>query len=234
MNVHELDRQYRTHEGCVPPWAVALLVEYGHLDEFRHRAERGDWFCAHHLAKELAEQGKRDAALSVLAPFTDSGWWQAVKTTAGFLDRWGRTDDAITLVRPLAEAGDRLALEHLARLQAHMGRTDEVIALLGPGTEDWFLAKALVELTESCGREAEVADLLPLGLPAGNLTCSFAAPEGPLSYEPPACRQLGQAPSPWCSARQQRNSRTPLANRSGSVSWTVHPIGAGGGCDWAV
>ncbi|WP_067832626.1 tetratricopeptide repeat protein [Actinomadura kijaniata] len=161
MDAEDLDWRFRTYSGWVPPWVVTLLVEHGHLDEVRRQAQRGDWYCAHHVALDLIERGERDAALDVLTPFVDTGWWEAVGTVAAFLHEWGRTDEAIALVRPQVEAGERLAVERLARLLASQGRTDEVIALLGPQVEDWFLAKALVELTDGQGCDEQVMSLLP-------------------------------------------------------------------------
>ncbi|GAA1576571.1 hypothetical protein GCM10009678_69080 [Actinomadura kijaniata] len=161
MDAEDLDWRFRTYSGWVPPWVVTSLAEHGHLDEVRMQAQRGDWYCAHHVALDLIERGERDAALDVLTPFVDTGWWEAVSTVAAFLHEWGRTDEAIALVRPLAEAGDRLAVERLARLLARQGRTDEVIALLGPRVDDWFLASALVELTHDRGCDERVMSLLP-------------------------------------------------------------------------
>ncbi|WP_198679430.1 tetratricopeptide repeat protein [Thermomonospora amylolytica] len=160
MNADELDRRARTYDGWIPPWLVSLLIEQGHIDEVRLQARNGDWFCARAWAQTLIEQGQRDAALDVLAPFVDAGWAGAAREVADILDGWGRAEEAIALVRPYAETGERLALEHLARLLDRSGRKDEAFELLRPHTEDWFLAEALVDVTAGLGRDEEVAGLL--------------------------------------------------------------------------
>ncbi|MGI5375113.1 tetratricopeptide repeat protein [Streptomyces sp. CA-251387] len=170
MDAAELDRRSRTYDGWIPPWVVSLLVEHGHLEEVRVQAGRGDWYCARRVAELLIEEGRREDGLEVLRSFVDSGWWGAADVVAGLLDEWGRTDEAVALVRPYAEDGERLAVHRLAQLLAGQGRVDEVITLLGPHTDDWFLAEALVQLTEGYGRDAEVLALLP-GVGAG-LECS--------------------------------------------------------------
>ncbi|MFD7403635.1 tetratricopeptide repeat protein [Streptomyces sp. NPDC059866] len=156
MDAAELDRRARTHEGWTPPWLVSLLVEHGHLDVVRERAGF-DWYCARALAGEVPLED----ALVLLRPYADSGWWAAADAVSELLEACGRTDEAVALVRPHAEGGERLAVRRLAELLARQGRTGEVIALLGPGIEDWYLADALVELTEGCGRDDEVLALMP-------------------------------------------------------------------------
>ncbi|OPC76583.1 hypothetical protein B4N89_46400 [Embleya scabrispora] len=145
----------------MPQKVVSALVECGHLDEVRRQARRGDWCCAREWASVLAARGERDAALGVLAPFADTGWWVAVEAVAEHLVGWGRTAEAIALVRPAAERGERSAIARLAGLLAGEGRIDEVIAVLAPHTTDTFRARELVDLTAGCGRDDTVLALLP-------------------------------------------------------------------------
>jgi thioredoxin-like negative regulator of GroEL len=158
VNAAELDRRARTYEGWVPPALVSLLIEHGHADEVRVQARGGDWFCARGWAEVLIEQGRRDEALDVLAPFVDARWSGAARWVAGLLEGWGRADEAIALLRSHEE--DRLVLGDLARMLARHGRGDEAFDLLRPHTKDWLLAQALVEVTAGSGRDEEVARLL--------------------------------------------------------------------------
>ncbi|MFC9429830.1 tetratricopeptide repeat protein [Streptomyces sp. NPDC056987] len=136
------------------------MIEHGHLDEVAVQACNGDWYCAKAWAQALIEQGRRDAALDVLVPFTEAGWWGAAVKVSEILEGSGRTDEAIALARPYAADGERLALAYLARLLARHGRGDEAFELLRPHTKDWFLAEALVDVSAGLGRDEEAADLL--------------------------------------------------------------------------
>lgn len=167
MDARELALRSRDFDGWLGPALAGLLIGRGYLDEVRLQAGQGDWTCALRLAEELNRLGKRDSALRVLAPFADCGWWNAVDAVAGFLDEWERTSEAVSLVSPHAAAGKRLAVRRLARLLARQGRADDVIALLGPRVHDWYLARALVELTDGRARDDEVLSLLPVAGPVG-------------------------------------------------------------------
>ncbi|MFB9388351.1 tetratricopeptide repeat protein [Streptomyces coeruleoprunus] len=129
------------------------------------QAGRGEWFCAREWARLLGGQDRQAEALEVLAPYVATGWWPAARTQAELLESWGRAEEAIALVRPHAEAGG-LPLEFFARLLARHGRRDEAVVLLSAGIEDWFLATALVDITEEAGRDEDVAALLAARIPA--------------------------------------------------------------------
>ncbi|WP_424643038.1 hypothetical protein [Embleya sp. AB8] len=159
--IAELDRRFHAFDPWLPPGVVSALVECDHLDELRFQARGGDWCCAREWASLLAARGEWDAALGVLAPFADTGWWEAVRTVAEHLVGWGRGAEAIALVRPAAERGEGFAIERLAVLLAGEDRIDDVIALLAPHTADMSRARELVDLTAGRGRDDKVLGLLP-------------------------------------------------------------------------
>lgn len=160
MDAADLDYRARTLTGCIPPHLVSRLTELGHAEEVEFQAGRGEWFCARERARLLAGQDRQTEALEVLAPYAATGWWKAAATMAGLLEGWGRIEEAMVLARPYAEAGDRLALESVARLLGRHGRGDEAFVLLRPHIEDWFLADALVDISEGAGRDEDAAALL--------------------------------------------------------------------------
>ena len=57
---------------------VSTLMECGYGDEVRRLGEEGDWGCASVWAAASADRGDVDAALAMLDPFADTGWWPAV------------------------------------------------------------------------------------------------------------------------------------------------------------
>ncbi|MEJ8643852.1 hypothetical protein WKI68_25765 [Streptomyces sp. MS1.HAVA.3] len=132
MDAAELDRRTRMHTECVPPDLVTYLLGHGHADVVRDLARDGEWFCARAWAQHLAEQGRREEAWGVLAPYVETGWWTAAGRAAELLDAWGRGEEAIALVRPYADAGERSALRDLALLLARHGRAEEAYGLLRP------------------------------------------------------------------------------------------------------
>jgi tetratricopeptide (TPR) repeat protein len=156
----ELERRYRTYEGWIPPALVTLLIERGHLDEVRLQARGGDWVCASAWARELAGQGRHDAALEVLAPFAGTDWWRAVEAVVEVLEDGGRADEAIALARRSAKRGMPFLFEHLTRLLARHGGADEAYELLRPHTKDSNLAAAFVDVSAGLGRDDEVAAIL--------------------------------------------------------------------------
>ncbi|MFJ2664140.1 tetratricopeptide repeat protein [Nocardia fluminea] len=156
----ESDRRRGLSDGWLHEWDVSLLIELGHLEEVTRRADRGDWFCAHGLATKRQLDGHHDVALEVLWPFAQTGWWIAIKAVATIMADCGRTDEAVTLCRPAVASGDRDAIEYSARLLAHGGRAGEAFDLLRPSVDDWFHARALVEVSVELGREGEVTQLL--------------------------------------------------------------------------
>src|SRR5690349_11344543 len=125
----------------LPHDVAAALVEHGHLERARRRADAGDWHCA----RLLADLPGADP--EALRPFAEAGVWEAVERLSAALDAQGRTDEALALVRRHASAGGPLAAPRLAALLARLGRTGEVIALLGPHTGTALHAHALVEAT---------------------------------------------------------------------------------------
>ncbi|GAB3835249.1 tetratricopeptide repeat protein [Dactylosporangium cerinum] len=163
------DLSYRTRmlTGCIPPYAVTRLLELGHVGEVERQASRGEWFCALAIAEEAAPQRAR----AVLAPFVATGWWEAAVALARLLERWGQGEEAIALVRPRAAAGDRSALEFFGRLLARHGRAGEAFDLLRPHVEDWWLAAALVDVAEACGRDEEAVALLQERIGAAVRNC---------------------------------------------------------------
>ncbi|RKS05049.1 tetratricopeptide repeat protein [Nocardiopsis sp. Huas11] len=164
MDADDLDRRVRIMRGLVPTPLVLLLIERGHLDEVRRQAARGQWFCAVEWARTLGGRGDGDAALEVLRPFTDTGWWEAARTAADLAQQWGRESEALALVAPFAREGDPVALGYTARLLARQGRGDEGFAMLRPHAGDPRLARALVEVAAGLGRDDEVAALLEAAL----------------------------------------------------------------------
>lgn len=169
MDSVELDRRTRMHEECVPPDLVDRLLALGHADLVRAQAlaEDGDWFCAHAWARLLADRGRLEEALAVLAPYVGTGWWTAASEAARLLDAGGRGEEAIALVRPFARDGERFALRDLALLLARHGQGDEAYELLLPHVADWFLAEPLVEVGIGLGRGEEVAALLEARIASG-------------------------------------------------------------------
>ncbi|MEU8378427.1 hypothetical protein [Streptosporangium sp. NPDC048865] len=167
MDAADLDYRVRTLSGCIPPDLVSRLVELGHGAEVEFQAGRGEWFCAREQARQLAERGRREEALEVLAPYVATGWRTATTTVAGLLEEWGRAEEAIALARPGAEAGDTVALDFHARLLARHGRGDEAFVMLRPHVESFFLAAALVDVAEVTGRDEEAAALLAARIEAG-------------------------------------------------------------------
>ncbi|AGZ42760.1 hypothetical protein AFR_22450 [Actinoplanes friuliensis DSM 7358] len=130
---------------------AAALVENGYLELARQEARRGDFDCADALARACPEE-----AVELYRPFAAAGVWMAVHRLTGVLP----AEEAIALVRPQAEAGERLFVVRLAELLAEQGRIDEAISVLRPGLDDWYLARALVELTAGRDRDDEVLNLL--------------------------------------------------------------------------
>ncbi|MFC0106476.1 tetratricopeptide repeat protein [Kibdelosporangium aridum] len=165
MDAADLDYRARTLSGCIPPLLVSRLVELGHGKEVEFQARRGEWFCAREWARMLGDQGRQAEALEVLAPYVATGWWLAARAQAELLESWGRAEEAIALARPYAQA-KRLSLEFFGRLLARHGRQDEALVLLSAGIEDWFLATALVEVSEGAGRDEDIAALLAARIPA--------------------------------------------------------------------
>ncbi|MEV4140262.1 hypothetical protein AB0J72_49895 [Dactylosporangium sp. NPDC049742] len=153
----DLDYRTRMRDGCIPPELVARLVELGHAGEVELQAGRGEWFCALHLARDLAGQDRQEEALAVLAPFVATGWWVAAETVAGLLDGWGRAEEAVALTRPYASG---VGLSFVARLLARHGRGEEAFDLLVPHIAGWVAAEALVDVAEVVGRDEEAAVLL--------------------------------------------------------------------------
>ncbi|MFC4040631.1 tetratricopeptide repeat protein [Dactylosporangium siamense] len=137
---------------------VAVLIEHGHQDEVRRRADAGDFACAQGLAAVLVAHGRWEAAADVLRPFADAGRWAAVDALAGILVAHDRTDEALTLVRRHAAAGGPDTGPLLAELLARQGRTDEIVAMLRPHIAETRYAESLVRLTT--GHDDELARLL--------------------------------------------------------------------------
>ncbi|MFF7459578.1 hypothetical protein [Kitasatospora sp. NPDC008115] len=184
MDATDLDRQTRTLSGCIPPSLVARLLELGHEQEVESQAGQGEWFCARAWAQLLGGRGQHESALEVLAPYIATGWWPAARARAELLEDWGRPDEAIALCRPYAQAGDHLVLDFFARLLARHGQAAEALALLRPGIKDWFLARALVDVTEAAGQDEEAAQLLEARIEAAVPAC-----------DDPDCRRLRMEPS---------------------------------------
>ncbi|MCF2526517.1 tetratricopeptide repeat protein [Yinghuangia soli] len=159
VNAEDLERQSQLYTG-VPPITVDLLVEHGHLDTLVEAARAGDWFCAQRSVRELADRGQREQAWELLAPYVETGWWDAVREAATLLQEWRRTDDALELLRGYVGGHQRFARGETARLLASVGRVDEAIAELRPHVHDSLLLEALVEATDAGRRDAEVIALL--------------------------------------------------------------------------
>ncbi|MGP3931322.1 tetratricopeptide repeat protein [Nonomuraea sp. KM88] len=159
MDADELAQQFRTGDGLIPPRLVSLMIDHGHVEKVRRQAGE-DWNCAKGWARMLIEQGQRDAALQVLAPFVDTGWWIAASTAVDILEGGARPEEAIALIRPYTEAANFFAMFHLARLLARNDRSDEAFELLRPHIERVDVASVLVEVTAGLGRDEEVAALL--------------------------------------------------------------------------
>lgn len=156
----ELDRRARQFDGWIAPWNVSLLIEHGHADEVRRLAGAGDWYCARAWSTALIEQGQRDAALDVLGPFADTGWWCANQVVADLLESWGLVDEALARCQLNVEAGDRLAVVHTAKMLARHGRADDGFELLLPHIADWYPLRALVAVGDGLGRDEELIELL--------------------------------------------------------------------------
>ncbi|MFI6029569.1 hypothetical protein [Amycolatopsis magusensis] len=165
MDAADLDYRARTMSGCIPPLLVSRLLELGHGKEVEFQAGRGEWFCAREWARLLGDQGRQAAALEVLDPYVATGWWPAGRAQAELLENWGRAEEAIALTRPYAKDA-RLPLEFFGRLLARHGRRDEALVLLSGGIDDWFLATALVEVSEGTGQDEDIAALLVARIPA--------------------------------------------------------------------
>ncbi|MEV0186194.1 hypothetical protein AB0I54_44265 [Streptomyces sp. NPDC050625] len=166
MDATDLDYRARTQTGCIPPHLVARLLELGHAEKVELSAGRGEWFCAREWARLLGEQGRQAEALEVLGQYLATGWWTATEATAELLELWGRAEEAIELTRARMEAGHPMALESYARLLARHGRGDEAFTLLRPHIDDYFLARALVDVSEGAGRDEEATALLAARIPA--------------------------------------------------------------------
>jgi len=136
VDAEELSRRTRSGEGWVPQSLATLLMQLGHVDVVRRQAEEGDWFCALALSSSLAEQGSGEAAVVVLAPFADSGWWPAVNKLADLLTSLHRLDEVVTLVEPHLESDPTyyqdLAVSRLARTLARLGRHKEAFEAIAP------------------------------------------------------------------------------------------------------
>ncbi|GAA1798935.1 hypothetical protein GCM10009682_20690 [Luedemannella flava] len=70
-----LDRRH-----WIPKDVVTRLIEYGHVDVVRRLAGEGEWTCVVAMARLLCDEGQGDAAVGLLRPFADTGWWTATKT----------------------------------------------------------------------------------------------------------------------------------------------------------
>jgi predicted negative regulator of RcsB-dependent stress response len=156
----DLARRFRSYDGWLPPAVADRLAERGHLDELRRLAEGGDWCCADRLARALFERQEPEAAIRVLRPFVDTGWWQAVRVLVDFHDSRGETDAAIALVRGALDKGSPHGIERLAALLAKRGRVDEAVALLRPHVGEHVALDALVKLTEGHGYDGELTALV--------------------------------------------------------------------------
>ncbi|MEV0134890.1 hypothetical protein AB0H83_41355 [Dactylosporangium sp. NPDC050688] len=167
LDAEDLGYRTRMLTGCIPPYAVIRLLELGHAGEVERQAARGEWFCALAVAEDAAPQRAR----AVLAPFVATGWWEAAEALARLLERWGQGEEAIALVRSHVAAGNRSALEFLGRLLARHGRAGEAFELLRPHVEDWWLAAALVDVAEVCGRDEEAVALLQARVDAAVRVC---------------------------------------------------------------
>ncbi|MFC7014360.1 tetratricopeptide repeat protein [Streptomyces viridiviolaceus] len=165
MDATDLDYRARTQSGCIPPRLVSRLLELGHAETVEFGAGHGEWFCAREWARLLGEQGRRDEALEILAPYLASGWWTAIRTTAELLESWGRADEAIVLTRAGMKAGHPMALEFYARLLGRHGRSDEAFTLLQAHIDDGLLAAALVDVAKGAGRDEKAAELLAARIP---------------------------------------------------------------------
>jgi tetratricopeptide (TPR) repeat protein len=155
----DLARRSRNSDGWLPPAVADRLAEHGHLDELRRLAERGDWCCADRRARVLFERHEPEAAMRMLRPFVDTGWWRAVRVLVDFHDGRGETDAAIALVRGALGQGSPYGIERLATLLAKRGRVDEAVALLRPYVDKDEMLDALVELTEGHGYDGELTTL---------------------------------------------------------------------------
>ncbi|MFE6869635.1 tetratricopeptide repeat protein [Kitasatospora sp. NPDC057692] len=184
MDAADLDYRARTLSGCIPASLVTRLLELGHEREVEFQAGRGEWFCALEWARLLGDRRQYEQALDVLNPYIATGWWRAAQARAELLKDWGRAQEAIELSRPYAQAGDRLVLEFFARLLARHGRAAEALALLRPGVDDWFIARALVDVAEAAGQDEEVAALLETRIEAAVPAC-----------DDPDCHRLRLEPS---------------------------------------
>ncbi|MEU4418653.1 hypothetical protein [Nocardia salmonicida] len=156
----ELDRRRRWYDGWLHEWDVSLLIELGRLEEVTRRAGQGDWFCAHGLAAVQHRNGQHDAAIEVLRPFAQTGWWTAMEAVATILADCSRADEALALCHSQVVSGDRDAIEYSARLLADVGRAGEAFDLLRHGVDDWLHVRALVEISVGLGRDEEVTRLL--------------------------------------------------------------------------
>ncbi|MET9615422.1 hypothetical protein [Kitasatospora indigofera] len=207
MDAADLDYRARTLSGCIPPLTVSRLLELGHAEEVEFQAGRGEWFCAREWARLLGDQGQQAQALEVLAPYVATGWWPAARDQVKLLEGWERVEEAIELSRPYAEAGDRIALEFFARLLARYDRSGEAFELLSAGIEDWFLAAAMVDVSEAAGRDEDAAVLLTAQIPADtDATPRGAADVASTPTQRSAClprsanaKAVSTRPSPCCT-----------------------------------
>ncbi|MFF2628689.1 tetratricopeptide repeat protein [Kitasatospora griseola] len=184
MDAADLDYRARTLPGCIPSSLVTRLLELGHQREAEFQAGRGEWLCAPEWARLPGDRRQHEQALDVLGPYLATGWWPTARARAELLEGWGRAQEAIELSRPYTQAGDRLVLDFFARLMARHGRAAETFALLRPGTEDRFLAQALVDVAKAAGQDEEAAALLETRIEAAVPAC-----------DDPHCHRLRLEPS---------------------------------------
>lgn len=148
--------------GGLPPRAVALLLEHGHLDLVIQAAnERGEWFCAERAAQELCRTGEFEGALEMMEPFAATGWRTAAWAKAAILLEAGRAQEALDLVLTDEESRASQETSHkAAELLAKAGRVDEAIDLLAPHIGEWWTQTVLVEITEDRDRDEQVLELI--------------------------------------------------------------------------
>ncbi|MEU9464915.1 hypothetical protein [Streptomyces sp. NPDC048312] len=161
MNIDDLEWQSRTLSG-IPPRLVTMLVERGEVELLVQAAsEQGEWFCAQAAARELSRAGEAARALVVLEPFIEVGWNRARWEGAEVLLEAGRVQQALDTVRPDEEGlASEWVCHDFAELLAKAGRLDEAITVLTPHLDREWILSALVELTESQGRDEQVLELI--------------------------------------------------------------------------
>ncbi|WP_344502309.1 tetratricopeptide repeat protein [Dactylosporangium maewongense] len=151
MKAADLARRYRNYDGWLPPTV------------------------ADRLARALFERHETEAAVRVLRPFVDTGWWNAVQVLVDFHDRCGETDIAIALVRGALEKGSPHGIERLGTLLAERGQVDEAVALLWPHAGEDAVLDALVELTEGHGYDGDLTALVREQIEADSSVWSWNA-----------------------------------------------------------